>query len=244
MKKNNMISNKIWMLVVLLASIFTFSSCGENEREDQPVITGIRVLSADTLTYKYKETYTAFDAGNTIAILGKNMGHVRRVLLNGTSLSVKTSLNTKQSVVVEVPALTNIKTAVYDNNIEKDQLIVETTHGTATFDISIKAEKPVLRSILGKYQTKSDTIILTGQNLVDVRGVYFSSIPAYYLEQYGGTINDPDMMTAVEFWTENPKNVDPFTTCTLKAVVPNFAPSQGTTIVETGAGFAFISHEW
>ena len=130
----------LWMVLALLMLAMTATSCSDDSSTGgQPEITGVKILSSDTLNYSYDNYYTKAGAGTLIAIMGNNLGNAREVTINGQSVFINPTLNTDHSIVVTIPTEENgFKLSSFDSAIP-DEIQVTTNGGTATFAFKVTA---------------------------------------------------------------------------------------------------------
>ena len=170
-----------WLLVAM-AAIMTLSlqSCKDDEEGmGTPVITAVR--SCDPA--KADSTFTKAGAGSLIAIIGQNLSHVQKVYINDQPVYFNPTMNTDHSVVVTVPSEKDGFELTAFNSDLKDEIRVETSHGTATYAFKITAPWPSISRIQGTYPRLAGNVLnVYGLNLVDIEKVYFTDLTAEQLD--------------------------------------------------------------
>lgn len=172
------------MLLIAVLS-FSFAACSDDDSDGggTPEITGVKILSSDTVNYSYDKTYTKAGAGTMIAIMGKNLGTALHVYINDQEVTINPTMNTDHSIIVTIPTeAKGFKLSAFDSNIP-DEIKVETTHGTATYAFKVTAPGPQLQRIEAKYpRSAGDTLKLHGLNLVDVEKIFITDVQAAALD--------------------------------------------------------------
>ena len=188
-----------WLLVVM-AAVMTLSlqSCKDDEEGmGTPVITAVR--SCDPA--KADSTFTKAGTGSLIAIIGQNLSHVQKVYINDQPVYFNPTMNTDHSVVVTVPSEKDGFELTAFNSDLKDEIRVETSHGTATYAFKITAPWPSISRIQGTYPRLAGNVLdVYGLNLVDIEKVYFTDLTA---EQLATTVWETIGTTYIGF-TKNP----------------------------------------
>ena len=101
----NKINSMSLMLLFLLGILSSgLVACSDKDSGGgQPEITGVKILSSDTLNYSYDKYYTKAGPGTMLAIMGNNLGGALKVFVNGQELSFNTTMNTDHSIIITVP---------------------------------------------------------------------------------------------------------------------------------------------
>ncbi len=95
--------NKHWgILMAALMAVLSLgvTSCSDNDGDGQPVITGVRTCDPETAD----SLFTKSAQGQTIAIIGKNLGGARKVFINDQEVYFSSTMNTDHSIIVKVPS--------------------------------------------------------------------------------------------------------------------------------------------
>lgn len=163
MKKYITYRNKsMWLMMMAVLFSVAFIACSDdNSSTGAPVITGVKVLSSDTLSYDYNKTYTKAGAGNMIAIMGENLGGALHVYVNNQALNINPTMNTNTSIIVTIPSEDNgfKLTGLYGGT---DIIRVVTRGGEATYGFKVTGGSPSLKRIDAEYPRETgDTIYLT-----------------------------------------------------------------------------------
>ena len=234
-----------WLLVAM-AAIMTLSlqSCKDDEEGmGTPVITAVR--SCDPA--KADSTFTKAGTGSLIAIIGQNLSHVQKVYINDQPVYFNPTMNTDHSVVVTVPSEKDGFELTAFNSDLKDEIRVETSHGTATYAFKITAPWPSISRIQGTYPRLAGNVLdVYGLNLVDIEKVYFTDLTAEQLdttvwETIGGThVEASKVETVVKEHYQNSRTQAFETTSQLAVTIPDLPFEKGTLVIETAAGTTYI----
>ena len=181
MKQNIFNHHYRWLLMAMAAlMVVSLTSCKDDEEGmGTPVITAVR--SCDPA--KADSTFTKAGAGSLIAIIGQNLAHVQKVYVNDQQVYFNPTMNTDHSVVVTIPTEDKgFKLTAFNSDL-KDEIRVETSHGTAVYSFKITAPWPSISRIQGLYPRQAgDVLNVYGLNLVDLEQVYFTDITAEQLD--------------------------------------------------------------
>jgi len=239
------ISNIKIALVALLAVIsLGFASCSDNDGGGQPEITGVRVCDpelADSL-------FTKSSQGQTIAIIGKNLGDVVKVFINDQQVGFNPTENTSSSVIVTVPTETKGFQLTAFNSQLKDEIRIETTHGVATYAFKVLGNAPVINRIQAVYPRKTgDLLNVFGKNLFSIEEVFFTDATAdelasteweedavpgkHYPAKYEILQSDRALNTSNQLYEVASK---------LSVVIPELPFDEGSLVVRCAAGTRYI----
>ena len=160
------------MLMVALLAVLSFgaTSCSDDDGGGQPEITGVRVCDpeyADSL-------FTKSAQGQTIAIIGKNLGGATNVYINDQEVYFSPTMNTDHSIIVKVPSETDgFKLTAFNSEL-KDEIRVETNHGSAVYGFKVLGAAPSITRIQGSYpRSAGDVLNVYGLNLYSIENIYF-----------------------------------------------------------------------
>lgn len=239
----------LWMVLALLMLAMTATSCSDDSSTGgQPEITGVKILSSDTLNYSYDNYYTKAGAGTLIAIMGNNLGNAREVTINGQSVFINPTLNTDHSIVVTIPTEENgFKLSSFDSAIP-DEIQVTTNGGTATFAFKVTAPGPQLQTLVADYpRNAGDTLTLKGLNLVDINDMYITDLQAAQLDTTTWTTVGGNHTAVTKYFDISQdhhlnSNQAYETSSVVGAIVPENAPDSGTLVVECAAGTTYIAY--
>ncbi len=242
MKYQN-ISKLLFLILVALVALSVTSCKDDEEGMGTPQITAVR--SCDPA--KADSTFTKAGPGSLIAVVGNNLSDVQKAFINDQQVYFNPTMNTDHSVIITVPTEDDgfVLTA-FDSNL-KDEIRLETSHGTATYAFKITAPWPAIQRIQGAYPRKGGDILnVYGMNLVDIERVYLTDIPAEQLdttvwESVGG--NQVDVQSyevVVSDHHRNAKTNAYETTSQLKVTLPDFSFANGALVIQTATGSTYI----
>lgn len=231
-------------MVTMVCVIGMFTACKDDSSSNgQPEITGVRVtnpLKADSL-------FTNSAPDSTIVIIGRNLNNALRVYINDQQVWFNSVFNTDHSIIVKIPSEDDGFMLTAFNSELKDEIRVETTHGTATYAFKIKAPYPQINRVQGRYPRKAgDVINIYGINLVDVEKIYFTDIEASKLDstvwtEIGGThVEATDVKTIVRDHHNVSGTQTYETTSQLSAVIPDLPYEKGSLVVQCTGGTVYF----
>lgn len=250
MKKYITYRNKsMWLMMMAVLFSVAFIACSDdNSSTGAPVITGVKVLSSDTLSYDYNKTYTKAGAGNMIAIMGENLGGALHVYVNNQALNINPTMNTNTSIIVTIPSEDNgfKLTGLYGGT---DIIRVVTRGGEATYDFKVTGGSPSLKRIDAEYPRETgDTIYLTGDNLYDIEQIYITdAMPAaldtveWENEQAPGNhlvISDTTTTVMSRYFDEDTNNYK--MDSRVRVVLPAQLPDSGSIVVKCASGNSYL----
>ena len=158
-----------------------FSACSDNDGAGggTPEITGVR--SCDPA--KADSLFTKASCGQILALIGNNLGGALKVYINDQEAYFNPTMNTDHSIVVTVPTEKNgFKLTAFNSDL-KDEIRVETSHGSCTYAFKITAGYPSISRIGALYpRNKGDEINVYGINLTDIEKAYFTDVSAAELD--------------------------------------------------------------
>ena len=243
--------NSFSLLIVFLLGAVSFgiTACSDKESSaGQPEITGVKILSSDTINYSYDQLYTKAGPGTMLALMGNNLGGALHVFINDQEVTFNTTMNTDHSLIVTVPTEEKgFKLSAFDSSV-KDEIRVVTNGGTAIYAFKITAPGPQVQRLQAIYpREKGDTLRLYGLNLVDIEKIYFTDTQAAALdtttwEQVPGN-HTPITDYKIEMMDHhlNPSNNAYETTSVLAAVAPAEVPDSGAIVVECAGGTSYVA---
>ncbi len=234
------------LLFMALLAVVTLSvtSCKDDEvGMGTPQITAVR--SCDPA--KADSTFTKAGPGSLIAVIGNNLSDVQKAFINDQQVYFNPTMNTDHSVIIQIPSEDDglILTA-FDSSL-KDEIRLETSHGTAVYAFKITAPWPSIQRIQGTYPRKGGDILnVYGLNLVDIERVYISDVSAELLdstewETIGG--NQIDVQNYEAVVTDHHRNAktNAFeTTSQLKVTLPDVSFGKGVLVVQCATGSTYI----
>lgn len=250
MKKNRINIISLWMMMLMTIVSFGFVSCSDDDSAGgTPEITGIKILTSDTINYSYDQTYSKASAGTMIAIMGTNLGGTTKVLINDQEVYVNPTMNTDHSIIVTVPSEEDgFKLSTFDSSV-KDQIEVVTSHGTAVYAFKITAPGAQLQRIDAKYpRNAGDTLLLNGLNLVDIEKVYFTDVMGDALDTTVWTEAPGNKTEITKYWDVkqdhhlSSSTSSYVTTSVVGAIVPENAPDSGAIVIQCASGNSYVNY--
>lgn len=165
-------SKGVLMTALLAVITLGFAACSDSDGSSgQPEITGVRVCDPE----KADSLFTKSAQGQVIAIIGNNLGGATAVYINDQKVGFSTTMNTDHSIIVTVPTEAKGFQLTAFNSELKDEIRVETTHGTATYGFKVLGAPPVMQRIQGTYpRSAGDILNVYGLNLYSIESVYFT----------------------------------------------------------------------
>ena len=145
------------LAVMLIAFMqLCFSSCSDDKNSGgTPEITCVRVCDPT----KADSTFTKSSQGQIIAIIGQNLGNAVYVYINDQKVYFNPTMNTDHSLIVTVPTEANgFKLTAFNSDL-KDEIRVETTHGTATYEFKILGGYPSISRVQCEYPRQAGDIL-------------------------------------------------------------------------------------
>lgn len=241
------ISSWILFAVLCISQQALFTSCSDDDSSGGgvPEITGVR--SCDPT--KADSLFTKASPGQVIAIIGHNLNDALKVYINDQPVYFNPNMNTDHSIIVNVPTEKNgFKLTAFNSDL-KDEIRVETTHGTCTYSFKISAGYPILRRIAASYPRETgDEINVYGLNLTDIENAYFTSmtveeIEALEGEEIGGTKVPISGLQVVKKERGINSMTNAYETQSqLRFNLPDLPFTEGTLVIETAGGTAYIPY--
>ena len=247
MIKNN-IKHSFGLLTLLLLAMLsiTVSSCSDKEEGfGAPEITGVR--SCDPA--KADSLFSKAGCGSVIAVMGNNLSDVLNVYINDQSVSFNSTMNTSHSLIITIPTEEKgFKLTAFNSDL-KDELRIETSHGTATYQFKVLAPGPIASRIAALYPREAgNEMKVYGYNLVDIEKAYITDVTGDALDTTVWDANNvPGNHIACEFKTEkadhaiNPDNQAYRTSSIIDVTVPEGAPEHGALVLECAAGTVYLN---
>ena len=247
----NIFKHRFGLLALLLLAVLsiTVTSCKEDEEGfGTPEITGVRACDpakADSL-------FSKAGCGSVIAVMGNNLSDVRNVYINDQNVSFNSTMNTSHSLIVTIPTEEKgFKLTAFNSDL-KDELRIETSHGTATYQFKVLAPGPIASRIAAVYPRKAgDEMKVYGYNLVDIEKAYITDVTGDALDTTVWNANNvPGNHVACEFKTEKAEhaiNSDTQayrTSSIIDVTVPEGAPEHGALVLECAAGTVYLNFNY
>ena len=229
-------------LFTIHCSLFTACSDSDSGSSGTPEITGVR--SCDPATAD--SLFTKANCGQIIALIGNNLGGALKVYINDQEAYFNPTMNTDHSIVVTIPTEKNgFKLTAFDSSL-KDEIRVETSHGSCTYAFKIAAGYPSISRVAAAFpRNTGDEINIYGLNLTDIEKVYFTDINSEVLDstvwkEIGGNhVDVSGLETVVKNRSVNPMTQAYETTSQLKFSMPEMSYGEGSLVIETAGGTAY-----
>ena len=234
------------LMTALMAVIsLGFMACSDSDSGGgQPEITGVRVCDpakADSL-------FTKSSQGQVIAIIGNNLGGATAVYINDQKVGFSTTMNTDHSIIVTVPSEKNgFKLTAFNSDL-KDEIRVETSHGTAVYAFKVLGAAPVLQRIQGSYpRSAGDILNIYGLNLYSIEKMYFTDVTAEELSTTkwetvpGNHVEVADYnVVKQDRYINSSQNYE--VSSQLSLITPNLSFDEGSLVIECAAGIVYIPY--
>lgn len=171
-----------WLVCTVLVtfSLSLLSACSDSDSVGgTPEITGVRKTDPE----KADSLFTKAHQGQMILIMGKNLQNILKVYINDQTVYFNPTENTDHSVIVTIPTEENdFKLTTWDSDL-KDEIRIETDHGTATYAFKVLNPAPYLLRIAGDYpRSAGSELQLYGMNLLDVEHVYMTDATPHEID--------------------------------------------------------------
>lgn len=241
------ISGCLFLAVLFIAQQILFTSCSDDKSSGGgvPEITGVRSCDpalADSL-------FTKASPGQVIAVIGQNLGGVMKVYINDQEVYFNPNMNTDHSVIVNVPTEKNgFKLTAFNSDL-KDEIRIETSHGTCTYAFKISAGFPSLQRIAAHYPRETgDLINIYGLNLTDIEEAYFTSLSSEEIAELkskdigGQHVAVTDMKTIQKDRVLNSMTNAYETRSQLSFNLPELPYTEGTLVIVTAGGTTYIPY--
>ena len=236
----------IILLFTFHFSLFTLTSCSDDTTTGgQPVITSVRKCDPT----KADSTFVKSSQGQIIAIIGKNLDNTVYVYINDQKVYFNPTMNTDHSIIVTVPTETKgFKLTAFNDDL-KDEIRVETTHGTATYDFKVLGQYPTISRVQCEYPRKAgDVLNVYGVNLEQIEKMYFTDLTPEEImtseeETVGGNhVDVSDYKFIVNDHHLNSKTQAYETTSQLEVTIPELPYDRGSFVIECAAGVTYIAY--
>ena len=243
----NKIKNMQKGLLLALMAVFAlgFTACSDSDSGGgQPEITGVRVCDPE----KADSLFTKSAQGQVIAIIGNNLGSTTAVYINDQKVGFSTTMNTDHSIIVTVPSESDGFELTAFNSELKDEIRVETTHGTATYAFKVLGASPSISRIQGTYpRSAGDILNVYGLNLYSIEDIYFTDVTAEELaetewETVPGNhvaVSDYEIVGQNRYINAN-QNYE--VSSQIQLTTPDLPFDEGTLVLECAAGTVYIPY--
>ncbi len=245
---NKILKMQNGLLLVLMAFFaLGFTACSDSDGGGgQPEITGVRVCDPE----KADSLFTKSAQGQTIAIIGKNLGNALAVYINDQKVGFSSTLNTDHSIIVKVPSETDGFQLTAFNSDLKDEIRVETGGGIATYAFKVLGAYPSITRIQGSYpRAAGDILNVYGLNLYSIEKMYFTDALA---DDIAIAIADQDevpgnhvAVTDYDFVKQDRyinSNQSYEVSSQIQLVTPDLPFNEGSLVIECAAGIVYIPY--
>ncbi|MCR4603197.1 MAG: hypothetical protein K5683_06670 [Prevotella sp.] len=230
-------------LLCVVSAMTFMASCSDDDASGTPEITGVRITNPE----KADSLFTNSAPDSTIVIIGRNLNNAQRVYINDQQVWFNSVFNTDHSIIVKIPSEDNGFELTAFNSELKDEIRVETTHGTATYAFKIKAPYPKITRLQGRYpRNAGDELNIFGTNLVDVERIYFTDIEAGQLDstiwtEIGGNIVEGTNVKTIVKDHHNVAGTTTYeTTSQLSVQLPQLSYQKGSIVVQCTGGTVYF----
>lgn len=243
----NKILNMQKGLLLSLMAFFAlgFTACSDSDGGGgQPEITGVRVCDPE----KADSLFNKSAQGQTIAIIGKNLGGALAVYINDQQVGFSTTMNTDHSIIVKVPSESDGFELTAFNSDLKDEIRVETGGGVATYAFKVLGAYPSIARIQGSYpRAAGDILNVYGLNLYSIEDMYFTDALAEDIattewETVPGThyeVSDYSIVKQDRYLTSNQSYE---VSSQLQLTTPELPFNEGTLVIECAAGIVYVPY--
>ena len=236
----------LYLFAIAMSVTLGLAACSDDDSDNAtPVITGVRVCDPE----KADSLFTKSSQGQVVAIIGQHLNNALAVYINDQKVSFSTTMNTNHSIIVIVPSETDgFQLAAFNPEL-KEEIRVETTHGTATFAFQVLAASPSISRIQAAYPREAgDVLNIYGSNLVSINEIYFTDLTATQLDttvwtEIGGNhVEVADYETVVQNHYLDSKTGSYTTTSQLSLIIPELPFDEGSLVVDCAAGVRYFNY--
>lgn len=247
----NKVAVKVIYFTFLLLTPLLLTSCSDDDASSGiPEITSVCLCPPE----KADSTFTKTWPGTQIAIMGRNMSNILKVYINDQEVYFNPMMNTDHSVIVTIPTEADgFKLTAFNNDL-KDEIRIETSHGTATYAFKVLNPAPALQRIAGIYpRAAGNNLQLFGLNILDVERVYLTDVVPEEIdslrrlsEKEGKSFTIPGNKTDIAHFALqqnhylNPRTKNYETSSVMDFTMPAVSYQSGSMVVECAAGIAYV----
>lgn len=130
------------LVAVMIALTAAFTSCGDDDDNGEPVISGVKILSHDTINVNRDQYYTEAAAGTTIMIEGERFHGLTKLLMNNVEVAVNPNYAQDTYIICTIP---EAAAASQLNLIE-----LQTSHGLTQFPFKVTGKASVQTTVPDK----------------------------------------------------------------------------------------------
>ena len=177
------------ILLTIMLACNLFTACNDDEGGGIPVIHHIRLTDPE----KADSTFTDVNPGTMIVAIGENLNGVKKVFINQQEVSFNSNYSTSTNLILTIPADLPLVGA---NPDLKDELRIETTHGTAIYSMHVLSPAPYITRIATTFPVEVGTPLrVIGGNFYEIQRIYFTTAE--------GDITDAPVSTEITEFTVN-----------------------------------------
>jgi hypothetical protein len=231
-------------LLAVIALGFTACSDSDSSGGGQPEITGVRVCDPE----KADSLFTKSAQGQTIAIIGHNLGGAKAVYINDQKVGFSSTMNTDHSIIVKVPSESDGFQLTAFNSDLKDEIRVETDGGVATYAFKVLGAGPVIQRIQGSYPRKTGDILnVYGLNLYSIEDMYFTDATEEELSTTKWEVVPGNRVQVTDYIVEKQdrylnSNQSYEVSSQLALTTPDLPFDEGCLVIECAAGIVYIPY--
>ena len=161
-----------YIIILTILTALSFVACSEDDGGGQPVITSVRS------TYNSDSTFVEGLPGQQIVIQGQNLGGPKHIYVNGQEVGFNLNYCTSTHIIFNLPS----ELEFYgEHSTFKNEIVVETDHGTATYTFDVLAPAPYISRYEAEWHTVGDEVKLIPGQKVEVFGENFYRVSRVYL---------------------------------------------------------------
>lgn len=157
------------ILLTFLSVCLFFSACNENEDNGVPEISYVRFVGPENADSSFTDVFP----GKMIVVIGKNLTDIKRVLINEQEIRFNTNYGTPTNLILTIPSSLKLTGAYPDL---KRGLVIETSHGIATYDLHVLSPAPYITRIKTTFPVETGTQVqIYGGNFYEIQRIYFTT---------------------------------------------------------------------
>lgn len=158
------------IFISFLTGIVMFSCSNDENGGSEPVITGVRLIDPEYADSTFTECY----AGQSVVLVGKNLGSTYEIYVNDQKVSFQGTYVTDTHIIFTIPSDITLTGA---NPELKDEIRVVAKNGTAVYPFHINANGCSIISMKASFPLNSgDEIVLIGTNFLDIESIIYTNV--------------------------------------------------------------------
>ena len=227
----------VLLYLSLAALLFTVTACNDDDSGGTPRITSVTNTDPNN-----QIEYTKAGTGSLLAVRGENLSHAMKVFVNDQQIWFNPTMNTDHSIIIQIPSEGSGFELTAFNSSLKDEIRVETNHGTATYAFKITAPYPSVSRVTARYpRSAGDIVTVTGENLVDIERIYMTDLTvdeiyASESEEVGGHQVDVTQYQTTKKDHHASTGTSFVTSSELKFTIPQMSYTEGTLVFQCASG--------